>query len=72
VLVRGAGVRLDDDGPIAGAVERVRFRGATTVVTIAVDGAPPLVAEIPTAVAPASGDRVRARLVPDEVVVIAS
>jgi thiamine transport system ATP-binding protein len=70
VLVRGVGVHLDATGPIEGIVERVRFRGATTVATLAVPGAPPLVAEVPTAVAPAPRDRVRARLVPDDIVVI--
>jgi thiamine transport system ATP-binding protein len=68
VLVRPAGVVLDDSGPIRALVRAVRFRGSTVTLTLDVEGGPPLVAEVPTAGAPVPGAAVRARLDPAHVV----
>jgi thiamine transport system ATP-binding protein len=70
VLVRPDGVRIGGRGPLAATVREATFRGTTSVVELAVDGAPPLVAEVPSAGAPGRGDRVRARIEPAAVVVL--
>jgi thiamine transport system ATP-binding protein len=67
VLVRPTGVRLDPTGPLVGTVSARAFAGDRTSITLAVDGAPPLDAEVPTAAAPAVGARLRFRLDPSEV-----
>jgi hypothetical protein len=71
VLVRPDGVRLGRRGPLVATVREATFRGTTSVVELAIDGGPPLVAEVPSSDAPARGDRVRARIDPASVVALA-
>jgi thiamine transport system ATP-binding protein len=68
LLLRPAGVVLDPGGPIRAEVATVRFRGSTVSLTLDVDGAPPLVAEVATARAPVHGTPVSVRLDPAEAV----
>jgi thiamine transport system ATP-binding protein len=69
-LVRPAGVVLDGTGPLQATVASVTFRGSRVIVELEIEGAPRLLADVPTTHAPIPGTRVRARIDPGEVVLL--
>lgn len=73
MVLREAAIRLDPTGPLATTVSDVRFRGATSRVTLRVelDGRPPVELSYHTARPPALGTRQRLRLDADEVATLA-
>ena len=70
ILVRPAGVVLDPEGDLEVSVASVTFRGSTAVVRLVPPGAPALVAEVPTALAPGIGAGTRVRIRPADVVLV--
>jgi thiamine transport system ATP-binding protein len=67
VLVRPSGVRIDPDGPLRATVAARGFAGERSTLTLDVDGAPPLEADVPTSAAPGLGTTVRVRLDPEHI-----
>jgi thiamine transport system ATP-binding protein len=68
LLLRPAGVLLDPAAPTEVVVASVRFGGSTVSCVLHREGAPHVVAEVPTARAPVPGAHVRVHLDPAQVV----
>ena len=70
VVVRPDAIVLGRRGGVRAVVRERTFHGPRTTVDLDIEGAPPLRADVPSAAAPARGDRVAVRIDPDGVVVL--
>lgn len=72
LLIRPGAVRLSaPDTGVPGVVESAAFAGERTTVRVAVDGAPPLEAEVPSSAMPRAGQAVGVTIAPSGVVPLA-
>jgi thiamine transport system ATP-binding protein len=70
LLLRPDGLRIAADGPIHGVVAARRFRGDHVLITLGIDGGPPLRLEVPVGSVPRVGDPVAVAIDPGAVVLI--